>query len=847
MEHWLDDHLHFVKDYFSRKATRSMIEGWLTSHTRSQLRIENESDGGGAAAVATAAAAAQLAPPTSSAPIRKISSSIFEKGGLLQPMISNVDGSPTFLNDDALPPPPPPRAASGSGGGGGAADEQQQHLRRASELKGLAANELVWELAKDIFNDLDIDRLCHKILQHVCMLLNADRCSLFLVQGARSAGGRKLVNRLFDVHSGSDVKDCRRLHNADLLHIPWGKGIAGYVAEHGLPVVVADAYEDPRFNSSVDEQTGYHTKSMICLPIKDASGDILGVAQAINKSCSRGLFDDSDMQVFESYLAFCGIGIKNAQQYEKSRLENRRNQVMLDLVRIVFEEQKDATNLVYKIMSHTQSLLQCERCQVLLLDRHLKTVFSQVYNYDSSDMAPTQKQRQQEHLPMNTGITSYVVATCQTVNIADAYHDSRFDPSSDYEWNFRTKSILCVPICSANHKQVIGAFQLINKLDGSSFTTNDEQIFEAFAIFCGIGIDNALMYEQTCQAVARQSVALEVLAYHAVAPEEEATKLKSEVVLSSQHYRLLDFGFDDVLLEDCDTVKACIRMFIDLDLIDRFHIQYEVLCRWLLSIKKNYRNITYHNWRHAFNVAQSMFVMLKCMSVERALGDLERLALLVACICHDLDHRGTNNQFQQKTMSPLSRLYSTSVMEHHHFDHSIMLLNAKGNQIFSNLRQEDYEKVISIMESAILATDLAEYFRKRDSFFHLVQSGECRWSNQENKNLLMAMMMTACDLSAITKPWHIQRRVAFMVADEFFQQGDLEKEQLKIKPVEMMDRDKKDRLPSLQVSFIDTICLPVYEAFSRLYPDLGPLLDGCRQNKQNWLQLSEKKDSLLWH
>jgi hypothetical protein len=56
-------------------------------------------------------------------------------------------------------------------------------------------------------------------------------------------------------------------------------------------------------------------------------------------------------------------------------------------------------------------------------------------------------------------------------------------------------------------------------------------------------------------------------------------------------------------------------MFMDLDLIERFHIDYEVLCRWLASVKKNYRNVTYHNWRHAFNVAQMMFSIITVSSI----------------------------------------------------------------------------------------------------------------------------------------------------------------------------------------------------------------------------------------
>lgn len=61
--------------------------------------------------------------------------------------------------------------------------------------------------------------------------------------------------------------------------------------------------------------------------------------------------------------------------------------------------------------------------------------------------------------------------------------------------------------------------------------------------------------------------------------------------------------------------QACLRMFLDLDLVKRFNIEYDVLCRWLLSVKKNYRKVLYHNWRHSFNVSQMMFAVLTvCVS-----------------------------------------------------------------------------------------------------------------------------------------------------------------------------------------------------------------------------------------
>lgn len=151
-----------------------------------------------------------------------------------------------------------------------------------------------------------------------------------------------------------------------------------------------------------------------------------------------------------------------------------------------------------------------------------------------------------------------------------------------------------------------------------------------------------------------------------------------------------------------------------------------MLCRWVLSVKKNYRPVKYHNWRHALNVCQTMFAMViqvlkwsfqispnNCLlsdedrqngtfhegpgdsRLARCLCELsyihwpqliclmtESFVFKRGQLCHDLDHRGTNNAFQLKTDSPLAILYTTSTMEHHHFDQCVMILNSEGNNIF---------------------------------------------------------------------------------------------------------------------------------------------------------------------
>lgn len=446
----------------------------------------------------------------------------------------------------------------------------------------------------------------------------------------------------------------------------------------------------------VDQRTGYTTRNMLCSPIFDNQGEIIGVAQVINKK-GKPHFTDQDEKIFAKYLQFCGIGLRNAQLYEYSQLENRRNQVLLDLARMVFEEQSTIEQVVYRIMLHIQSLLDCQRCQVLLIgdndltpsmlhvlddrqrsdaqssnvkstltgqgppkhedndtirnewkptiqndsgnievescsscpnshteernnnvndknslptgeitnNRRLSqtsNTFSLIFDLkDDNEIVMTDSSATGQHrgsnpdgrFPINIGITGYVAATGETLNIENAYLDKRFDPAVDENTNFRHKSILCMPIRNSSRK-IIGVSQLINKKNGQPFNKNDENLFEAFAIFCGLGIHNTLMYEKVLKIMAKQRVTFEVLSYHATAPLEEAMILSNEIIPSTYALRLADVRFNDFSLDESMMLKGCLRMFMDLDFVERFQMDYTVLCRWILSVRKNYRKLTYH-------------------------------------------------------------------------------------------------------------------------------------------------------------------------------------------------------------------------------------------------------------
>ena len=96
--------------------------------------------------------------------------------------------------------------------------------------------------------------------------------------------------------------------------------------------------------------TGYRTRSMMCHPILDSHGEVIGVAQVINKGghSDAQVFGAKDEAVVEKYLPFCGIGLRNAQLYERSQLEVKRNQVLLDLAGVIFQEQSTIDNMIHR-------------------------------------------------------------------------------------------------------------------------------------------------------------------------------------------------------------------------------------------------------------------------------------------------------------------------------------------------------------------------------------------------------------------------------------------------------------------------------------------------------------------
>lgn len=151
------------------------------------------------------------------------------------------------------------------------------------------------ESTQKLNSALDLDELLDLILETAILGTNADRGTLYLVDDEKDEIWSKVLK-------GEAISEIR---------LPLGKGIAGYVAATGDVIYTEDAYKDPRFNSEIDRISGYKTRSMLCMPMKDKNGKIIGVFQIINKLPE--LFRTEDEKFLEALSAHASIAIENAQ------------------------------------------------------------------------------------------------------------------------------------------------------------------------------------------------------------------------------------------------------------------------------------------------------------------------------------------------------------------------------------------------------------------------------------------------------------------------------------------------------------------------------------------------------
>jgi len=184
--------------------------------------------------------------------------------------------------------------------------------RRLRELSGMI------DVARSIISVLELDRLFAGIMELSKDVMNAEASSLLIADPeSRSLRFHVATGTAGQMIVGDTVR--------------FGQGIAGYVAQTGESVLIADAYQDARFDPSYDRRSGFRTRSILTVPLRTTEG-IVGVLQVMNK-IGHESFDNHDLDLFQSFASMAGISLQNARLFERLRQ-------MADDLRVALEKER---------------------------------------------------------------------------------------------------------------------------------------------------------------------------------------------------------------------------------------------------------------------------------------------------------------------------------------------------------------------------------------------------------------------------------------------------------------------------------------------------------------------------
>lgn len=270
------------------------------------------------------------------------------------------------------------------------------------------------------------------------------------------------------------------------------------------------------------------------------------------------------------------------------------------------------------------------------------------------------------------------------------------------------------------------------------------------------------------------------------------------------------------------------------DYLQKFKIDEQIALNWISAVEAGYHGNPYHNSMHAADVLQiTHFIITQGGLAKRCeLSDTQIFAAMLAASIHDFDHPGINNNFHIKTGSHLATLYNDrSVLENLHVSSIFELMKNPTFNILGNFSDEQRHEIRETMIEMVLATDMGSHGKYVASLKGKMQE-RSSLTKPDEQNLCLAIALKMADISNCGRPLDIYLRWGSKVSDEFYQQGDRERN-LGLDCSPFMNR-LQPSLAKSQIAFMNYIIMPFFEQVAEMLPDMRFAVGLVEENKAYW-------------
>jgi signal transduction histidine kinase len=314
----------------------------------------------------------------------------------------------------------------------------------------------VLDIGTAISSARDVDQLLRLVMDRLTLLLSAEASTLFMLDPEKD----ELWSRVL---KGPTLKEIR---------IPSTAGIAGHVVQSGKTLLLADAYDDIRFNPEIDRQSGFRTRSMIAAPLRHVSGRILGVVEVLHRKV--GAFNQDDRALVEAVASQIAAVLDNVLLLDQLRSQNESLKRTSEALRMAVQDldvlyeieravtsTEDEADLLDRVLGKAIAVLRAGAGSILLKESGRDdAMFFRTTKGEKSESLLTLS------LKPGQGIAGHVAETGQVINVDQADDSPYYDKSIAKRLGVQVDAVLCVPIVGEG--EIIGALQLLNKRGGFS-------------------------------------------------------------------------------------------------------------------------------------------------------------------------------------------------------------------------------------------------------------------------------------------------------------------------------------------------------------------------------------------
>lgn len=294
----------------------------------------------------------------------------------------------------------------------------------------------------------------------------------------------------------------------------------------------------------------------------------------------------------------------------------------------------------------------------------------------------------------------------------------------------------------------------------------------------------------------------------------EEARLVSEIQKSSPYLRL---DFSSLARNPVELKAALGTMAAALGVkkvLRRSQGQWESFLDALIAENKD---TPYHNWWHACDVTQFLFVMLHYSKLEKVLCPVRLTALFLAAVCQDVSHDGRSNAFHISEQSVHAVQYmNQSPLEQHHANTAQRIM--KETSLLAGLETTEQEQVLQLVHSAIIRTDMTMHGTILAELEAMGRHPVILPITDSTAELLITVLLKAAELSFVARPTSVAELWNARVYAEFYAEGDADKAAGRV-TVPLYDRELNS-IPHSSCNFVANCALPLLQPLFTLLKGL---------------------------